>query len=270
MFKKINHLLNTNLSTRKSELESYFNVLLHKSAQPKNKFFIFAHYRTGSTLLKSLIDSHPEIKCDGEIFLPFVYLDFKKMLFPNLYIKNNLYKCKMDNYGFILRLSQLQNVLTRFHKNPKYFIKNLYKNDWKIIHLKRRNYLRQAISNILHLERGQAHDTPEKPLKKTIIRISPEKLMKSIKWMENCSKREDQILKDINHIKIFYEDDLLNSDTHQSTSDRIFRYLGLPSEIVKTKLRRTSSDKIGEYVENFDELVEFLNQTEYSKFLEKN
>ncbi len=34
----------------------------------KSKFIIFGQGRSGSTLLMELLDSHPEIKCDSELF----------------------------------------------------------------------------------------------------------------------------------------------------------------------------------------------------------
>lgn len=256
------------VQTRKNEIFTYLRALKKNDKIIKNKFFIFAHYRTGSTLLKSLLNSHPEIKCDGEIFLPFIFQRFKKVLFPNFFIENKLIGCREKNYGFVLRLSQLEHILTRFHTRPDRFVENLFENGWKIIHLKRENFFKQALSNIIQIKRGQSHDTFDNPLRKTHVQIFPQELIRSIRSMENYSRKEDDIMEKIDHLKIVYENDLLDSEKHQETSDKIFSYLGIDKSTVKTNYRKVSSDNIGEYIENFDALLNFIKTTNYSKFLD--
>lgn len=268
MSTKLPNLLN-DITVRKDELKSYIDVLLHYKRQHQKKFIIFAHYRSGSTLLSSLINSHPEVLCEREIFLPFMYLYFKKVFFPNLYINSRLVDCKEKNYGFILRLSQLNHILTKYHGEPHKFIKNLYKNGWKIIYLKRENYLKQAISNRIQLRRGQAHDTKEKPMHKKIVNISTQKLMKDIEFMEDYSIKEDQIIDQFEHLKIIYERDLLDSKNHQKTCDKIFDYLGLDGTSVSSNFRKVSSDNLADYIENFDEVAEFLKGTKHEEYLYK-
>ena len=52
-----------------------FHFLLTSSRKPPTKFVIFGRGRSGSTLLVSLLNSNPDIHCDGEILS-------RKKLFP--------------------------------------------------------------------------------------------------------------------------------------------------------------------------------------------
>ncbi|MGH7884529.1 MAG: hypothetical protein ACRENO_02400, partial [Thermodesulfobacteriota bacterium] len=242
---KVKKVFKREFATRKNEITSYINAISKRGKFPKNKFIIFAHYRTGSSLLSSLLNSHPDITCERELFLQFIYLKYKKVLFPNLIIRDRLINCKTNTYGFILRLDQLEKILLRFDGVPKDFLRNLSDNGWKIIHLKRKNYLKQSISNITSKIRGQSHDTFEKPLDKTTVYIDPNRLINTISWMERTAAKEDIILNEFAHLKIIYEDDLLHSDSHQNTMNKIFDYLELNKASVETTFKRTSTENIG-------------------------
>lgn len=55
----------------------YMNSLLgRRLIYPKTKFVIFGQGRTGSTLLTSLLSSHPEITCEGECYMLHVEVEF--------------------------------------------------------------------------------------------------------------------------------------------------------------------------------------------------
>src|SRR4030095_16137361 len=74
---------------------------------PQKKFVIYTRGRTGSTVLTDLINSHPDIFCDAEIF-NFIYCN-TKVLFPRAYIKScskraSIYKKKV--YGFKVKIAQ--------------------------------------------------------------------------------------------------------------------------------------------------------------------
>lgn len=257
-------------STRLFELKSYFNAISGKDEGVTKKFIVFAQYRSGSTLLSSLLDSHPEVTCEREIFLPFIFLKFKKVLSPDLIIKSRLIRCENKNYGFILRLPQLKQILVKSSIKPEKYINKLHSDGWKFIHLRRNNPLKQSISNITQLIRGHSHDSDKNPLKRTVVRIEPQRLINTVKWMEETSSKEEKIFEDFDHIKIVYEKHLLHPQFHQETANRIFRFLDIEPVLVSAKLKRISSDNLGEYVENFNEIQEFIKNSEYSKYLNED
>ncbi len=259
------------LKTRCDEILTYFRALFHKSIPSGSKFIIFANYRTGSTLLSNLLKCHPEVTCDGEIFLKFLrYLNFKKVLFPHLYMKGMHIGCKSSTYGCSVKLDEVNKVLGIIHGSPKQFMVNLIENGWKIVHLKRLNLLRQAISNITAHERNQWHNTLEKPLNRIKIYIDCDRLINTLRWMERDAVKEEEVLDGTPHMTLVYENDLLNTKQHQITADIVFNYLGLPSVAVETSMRRTSSDKPSDFMQNYEEVAKLITNTEYSRYLEES
>ena len=76
------------------------------------------------------------------------------------------------------------------------------------------------------------------------------------------------MLESLPYLEIIYEENLLTTNQHQPTADKIFTYLNLPSVPVKTSLQKTPY-KISEVIENYEEIAAILKQTQYAKFLEE-
>ena len=80
--------------------------------------------------------------------------------------------------------------------------------------------------------------------------------------------KEKIALRNIPHLTIIYEKDLLESENHQATLDRIFELLNIPSVMVKTKYSKTTPSKLSDIVKNYEELKEVIGKTEFAKFLQ--
>ncbi|HBE17486.1 MAG TPA: hypothetical protein DEG17_03890 [Cyanobacteria bacterium UBA11149] len=76
---------------KRREIFAYLRVLFKHKNIPSNKFVIFGQGRTGSTLLYSLLNSHPQIHCDEEILEDRVF-------FPVQYVKGRCCKAKKKMY----------------------------------------------------------------------------------------------------------------------------------------------------------------------------
>jgi len=120
------------------ELRAHIRVRLSppKHGRPTTRFVIFAQPRTGSTLLASLLKAHPRIRCDGEIL-------GKRRLLPGPFVTARSILAEEDVYGFKVMIFQLWNQ--RIY-DVGAFMRHLYGDGWKILHMRRRNVLRQAIS----------------------------------------------------------------------------------------------------------------------------
>ena len=151
------------------------------------------------------------------------------------------------------------------------FLISLHKQGWKIIFLTRRNVLRHALSILLAKTGGigELHNYLQKdaPIDLEKIYIDINNLHDLMINIQETNARDEEVLNRIPHFKIVYEDDLLRSELHQKTMDRIFEYLGLNSSPVKTDLVRLTSDNLSDFVANFEELKTFLHKSGYEKFL---
>ena len=241
----------------------YLNLLIFWSNYPEKKFFIFAEGRGGSSLLVDLLNSHPDIYCDGEIFNA---ESNAKIRFPRLYLESRKRVTRIVKkpvYGFKVKYTQL--VLHQGFK--KDFIKNLYSSGWKIIYLVRNNYLKATISTILAENRGVYHQKGNKVNNLEKVNINVEELYAKTKGRERAAKLERDWLIGTDYHFVNYEHDLLNPNMHQETLNRIFRFLEIPSGRICTNFNKISTGDLSCDIKNFDEVKEYLNSSEYAHFL---
>lgn len=256
------------LKIRIREGIDYLNYFLNSSQIPDNKFILFASGRTGSTLLTNLLNSHPFITCDYEILLKFLENIYQSPLFPETYIKSQAIKSSSAFYGCDLKYYQLNKMRLPINICPEKIMLNLYESGWKIIYLKRVNILKSSFSNIIAHKRQQWHNTSDKPFKKIKIFIDYDELLKLIKDREEVMIEEENIMKKIPHLPLIYEEDLLNSKQHQIIGDKVCQYLDLESHILKSQYKKVSADNLTEEIQNYEEIIYKLQQSEYRKFID--
>lgn len=260
--------LSKNLDNLKRSLKKnkYIDLIDPRIEHPKSKFLIYTRGRTGSTVLTDLLNCHPDIFCDVEIF-NFLYSG-TKVKYPELYIKScskRAAKHGKSVYGFKVKIAQLR--YEHGYDNYDEILSKLFKDGYKFIYLRRGNYFRHKLSNIIsaqtkifHLKNGDK-DTDVK------VNVDCEQLMEGIQYGEIVNKTEAENLKDIDHITITYENDLIENSKHQDTADKIFKYLGLKTVKVETDLKRIVPENLEKIISNYDEVYNYFKDTEYIKYL---
>ncbi len=223
---------------------------------PKNKFIIFGERRSGTTLLKQLLDSHPQIVCDGEL-----------LNINDGYITNNLlmkivwhfpiqyftYRAALSNrpcYGFTMLFDQHNKMLS--------LLNILSSKGWKIIHIYREDTVQQALSYLVAYKTNHWHLWPGKksePSKK--VNISINELTERINIFTENKAIEKQWLAHFNHFEVNYEKNLYDKNLWQQTADKIFAFLGIDSAPVNATLKKTYPLPYYEIIENYDELVKY-------------
>lgn len=243
------------------EMAAYSSALVKNPKTPKKKFIVFFRPRAGSNLVVDLINSHPEVYCDGEIFgVGYV----GKVLFPTLYLKGRWFRANNKNvYGYKINHNQIINQ----GFDPKTFLSDLHQQDWKIIYTERVNSLRQAASFLIAEKRKEWVGTAENQLMGKVP-IDCHALVSKIERLEKAISLEKELLAPFPYLHLAYETDLLSAEQHQATFDRVFEFLGLESLPVKTKRVKTAaSHNLADVIENYDEVESFVSQTKFAKFL---
>lgn len=225
---------------------------LFRFREPKIKFIIFCQGRTGSTLLVDLLNSHPEIECDSEILI-------HRALFPHRLIKGFSTVSPHKVYGFKLKIYQLKRK--QKIRDIKGFMQKLHQDRWKIIYLERGNLFRQALSNFyasfrdeFHLRKSDGSHTFVK------MHIDCDQLIDSIKKRKQYLVAERKVLSEIPHLRINYERDLLRTDCHPRTLNKLFDFLGVSRVPVKTQMLRISKDDLSDMIVNLDEVETSLKK----------
>jgi len=243
------------------EIATYGSALVKNPKTPKQKFVVFFRPRAGSNLVVDLINSHPEVYCDGEIF---GVGHVGKVLFPKLYLKGRWLRANNKNvYGYKINLNQI--VKQGF--GPKIFLSDLQQQDCKIIYTERLNSLRQAASFLIAEKRKKWVGTAENQLTGKVS-IDCHALVSKIERLEKAISLEKELLAPYPYLHLAYETDLLSAEQHQATSDRVFEFLGLESLPVKTERVKTApSHNLADVIENYDEVESVVSQTKFAKFL---
>ncbi len=225
----------------------------------EKKFVIFGRGRSGTTALVSLMNSVPKVHCDGEILHQFVDD-------PILRIEEKCHQSKESTYGFKVLSYQIRNVQPI--DDGSLFLKSLQEHGFSIIYLKRENLLFHALSNIrarAYAFHAKSSESSEFSSKKIYINI--EELMHWLEGSQGLEEYELKILEDIPHLSLSYEKHIANAEVHQETLASICNFLEIPYHQGKTEFKKISPRTLKDSIENFEEVVEYLNGTPYKKYI---
>jgi hypothetical protein len=231
----------------------------------KLRFVLFAQGRTGSTLLGSLVESHPSASFGHEVLRGRVHS-------PRLYVESLRAAALPNAWGFHVKLYQLMDW--QGVDDPAGWLRRMHDDGWLIVNLRRENLLRHALSNFtLNAVKAQdagargrflEGDGRERPR----IRVDPEELLLAIRHRELAGQLDDLVLGDLARLTIFYERDLCEPARRQGVLDELFGGLGLPAHPVSTAMRKINAGSIGDIVDNYDEIASCIGNSAYARFLD--
>jgi hypothetical protein len=237
------------------ELAAYGRAVRRPTNETSLRFVLFAAGRTGSSLLMDLLNSHPDVHCDDEI-LSHRVLSVRRFLAARAVLAGR------PTYGFKLKLHHLT---TQGIANPAGFFSRLHAEGCRIVHLARRDLLRQALSSAIARQRWAPHHTgTQDRLRPAPVRIDATWLLGRMRELDASLQGERAALVGLPHLGLCYEDDLLRAERHQATLDGVFDFLGIPRAPVTTRYLRTGADRLADLVVNLDEIREALRTTEYA------
>ena len=99
------------LRKRRDEWWTYLGYWLSKKHVPQKRFVILTQWRSGSELLIDLLNCHPDIRCDSELFKEFVRLRTPKVLFPHWYLDGKSARAGTKAYGCKIMSNQLIGII---------------------------------------------------------------------------------------------------------------------------------------------------------------
>lgn len=225
-------------------------------------FIIFGQGRSGSNLLVHLLQSHPQIQCDGEILgrkrwrrgikkLTYGFLRH----FPAPYIFWKASRSNRDVYGFKLFVHHVPAVDRTIHA--------AHVRGWQIVHIQRRNLFDQAVSRVVATVTSHwgGFDRVKEP-DTVFVTIPPERLLAMIQEYVTNRRKILQVLKDVPHILVTYEDDLLDGAARNRICGTIFQSLGVEMRPVSTTRQRSWNRPYSELIVNYADLLGLLATAE--------
>jgi LPS sulfotransferase NodH len=260
MKKALRKLIPLKIRLQLHQIRKYFWLLNKRKLSDKN-FIIFGSGRSGSTLLTSLLNSHPQIYCDGEVLAK---RNVPRVFFPFMYLEALSRKASDKNaeiYGCGLMSTQLRG---QKNINAISFIKKLEKNKRKIIHI-RRKYIFDVVLSLLEAKLHKVwfvHKGENKNFDK--LKLNPSEVIYLIKHHIELYEIEDCALAGTKHFKIIYETDLQDNSNHPRITAQLFEFLSARPHAPKTNLSKKAKGKYKDRITNFDEIHNAITANGYS------
>jgi LPS sulfotransferase NodH len=232
------------------------------------KFVLISTQRTGTTLLTEYLKSHHEVEMGYEVFkmAPGGYnYDVDK----GYKSYNGSVSDYLDDYfskglkanracGFKVMLNQLQNY-------PG-ILEYIILNNVKCIFLERDNVVDVAVSRLCARYRKLHHSNEDVNL--ALVPIDAEKLLDELSLIEQSTIVLRDMLKDIDHINVKYNDLVLFS---VNTLNSIFRYLGQAEvESLTASVKKLNDSNLRNVIKNYDDIYKVLINTKYKRYIESD
>jgi len=242
---------------------------------PYHPFVILGTARTGSTMLWSYLNSHPDIVCLRGVYGSTNKINFGKYYkcLPNECKSKELIKLRNEE-----PIAFLENYILKEYNKPykavgfkyfyshnrhlsnKYELINYFKLNTaiKFIHLKRTNLLATLFSYKRALTQQQW--TKAKPNFKTTISVQ-----ECIDYFQNIidnQKRFDKLF--LNRILQVNYDHLLN-ETEQSLQS-VLGYIGVENFKLTVETKKNKEIKLSECITNYSELRNYFSNTIHAEY----
>lgn len=250
-------------------------------------FYVLSTVRSGSTVLTKTLDKHPEVFCAGELFYSggishqehqYPFLGRRFIRAPGLLSRLNM-PLMPFRIGSFLRefyLAEEKNgaaavgfklMVTQYNRSPAAFRRAFrrYKNIRPIV-LIRRNILKQAVSLARARTTGVFHTTSRRvseDVRDVRLKLEPRRLYRTIRRLE---KQRTQLLS-------LAGDDALRVDYEDFSEwaelwERLCDHLGVAKAAMQPAQRKIGQESLAAGIENFDDIREFLDSTEYRGYLD--
>jgi LPS sulfotransferase NodH len=242
-------------------LRAYAPWVLHRLAAPASRFVILTTGRCGSELLVSLLNSHPQISCDSEI------LGIRRIA-PLRLIESRAALAGLRGaraYGFKMLPRDLQ---AGADGDPAGRLRELHRRGFAMIRLERRDLLQQAVSHARASAGEYRHHRHSERAAFTAQPVDPVGVLAAMFILELEARLLASALDGIPHLRLFYEDHLLEPGRQQETVDRIAGELGLAARAVASELVRVTPRRTRDLVSNYDELARAVAATRFARCLE--
>jgi len=246
-----------------------------KSRLPYKSFIILGTARTGSTMLWSYLNSHPDILCMRGVYGSAKKINFGKFYgeLPEEYYSEELVKHRNNKPIDFLEKYVYKNYekpykavgFKYFYNHDRHLIdkKELVdffkeKSDIKFIHLKRDNLL----ATLFSYKRALAQQQWTKANTSFQTNISVRECNNYFQSTIENQKRFDKLFHD-RILQVNY--DKLTQGTREVLIE-IMNFLGVDKISLKTETQKNNEIKLVDCIENYYELKDYFKNTNYEEF----
>lgn len=237
--------------------------------------------RVGSTVVAKMLERHPALLWDGELLERYRKQKLSEQRIvrdPFAVLRWRMRNAGNRTYGFETKVHRLQHLGPEVLRlDTAEYVERLRELGFsRFIVLRRKNYLRQAVSAAVGQADERRHISKEEKGKIVRIDFDVERtpLMKSaLPLLQRFEEFDalydtlDRLLGDDEVLRLTYEDDI--EQNPKVAYEKICSFLGLPSAPAEIELRKTNPYPLSDILLNYEEVAALLRGTEYEWMLER-
>ena len=258
------------------------------------RFVIISHLRSGTHLLRTMLESHPALVCQSEVFnsddprLPYpLSISTREVLDGWVY---RPFGPEVSAAGFVLQIYHPYGLAAfpGIRQNPGWGdIWTLLQAmpDLRVIHLVRENGLRRHLSHILARRTGQWHDWDSDRVtqvthlhepgpgpspanqQRPAVKLDISRLETDFREVEKLHAEAAQRFSGPNYFPLSYEQ--MCSDP-ESTGARLLSFLGLPPHELAPAVSKLESRPLDQSISNFVELRDAFRGTRWAHYFDSS
>ena len=222
--------------------------------------------RSGSTVLSRQLAQHPAIYWDGELLRWPRVNRLDGQLLNSFDAFGHVDLCRFKSYrklyGFELKPGHLVDLGVDF----KHYVAHLRSIGFEhFITVERRNILRRLISAKIVWLTGKAHLKTREKQNLVTVEFDPGKILDLIRHDLNEVALIKETVADDHHMDLVYEDHIEQDPAHAYR--QVCDFLGIGNMDAEIRLKKRNPYPVSEMLENFDEIREVLEPTEYAWML---
>jgi len=257
------------------------------------RFVIISHLRSGTHLLRTLLESHPSLVCQTEVFnsdnpnLPYplstsVSEILGKWVYPE-------FPARIQGAGFVLQAYHPGGLqaFPGIRENPAWsdiWPKLQGMSDLKVIHLRRENGLRRHLSHVLARRTGTWHNwdpvrvhqvshieapVVQEPTQsaRPCVRLDPERLQIDFEEVDHLHRRVESLFGGGAYFSLSYEQ-LIAAQEKQGA--RLLRFLGVAPGQLKAAVRKLENRALDLSIENYQALKQHFAGTPWQHYFDES
>jgi len=226
---------------------------------PRRRFVIVCGARTGSELLRELLDSLAGVRCEGELLQkakrwPVAYLNGRSILGG---LGQVAWGCKILDAHLHLGLADSRPTGERA-------LVELSEEGWTVIHLRRDDLLAQALS-FLHAMQAQWHFRDPSGFQR--FEADPAAVIALLYVLDGHAQWLAERLAEVPHARVSYEEDLRPPQPRKATLVRIADLLEVPHAGATTDLRAIAPARPEDRLTNRLEVARALEHTRFASLV---
>jgi LPS sulfotransferase NodH len=248
------------------------NTWVNAAESTDVRFVLVAHARTGSNLLASALEQHPQVVMFGELFHDNGTED------PTNYYHSSADRGD-DGAEFLDRLYQddehrgravgfkMQYGQASVHAGAQAAWRFLAEHTGiRIIQLERANLLAAYVSLKTAIQTGEWIRSAGSPVKNEALtfRLDPTECLGYFQMIERYTQRARTVFRDHPMLHLVYEHDLCES--FEASLRRVQEFLGVSDFPVPPRTHKQSDYELSERIENFAALADYFADSPYAKY----